>query len=711
MKKILLFVFFCVMILSTFGKSYTDSLVYCSPYFYYNIVDSTADGDSTIVQFYTYCDSLMVTHKWDFGDSTFSNEENPVHHFSQEHTVYQVCHEVIVDDISEYFCDEVQVIQHPLFCNADFSYEENTKVACICAGVFDFYDQSTGNIKSWSWDFGDGNGSEEQNPTHIYDIAGIYDVCLSIETYNGCHSYDHQFLIAGQPDCDIEISWNVLESYPPQYHFYSDVFDPRLVYSHYSHLPFDTDSSWYYLIIYNWDFGDGTSSDEPFPTHTYKNSGEYTVCLNVKYSNGTECEVCVTDYFEGGQIDWCGTRGTFYKSNNMCDHDFIITDEGQVLAINTIIPEIALYNGARIKFGYEAFPDTLDCYELDESVIITCIEVLYSECELTGTVMDYTGVDGCGYLIKLDNGTILEPVVVDTPFVFRDNQRVRLSYRELTEGASICMIGILAEITCIEETGDSIWPPPECEGEIILSTSFVMNSEECGGYASIDILSPCSAWFWPDYYDYSILWSTGETTSSIYGLCPGTLYFVTVTRSDGKTYTSAFSFFKLNSFIPAWSYYNSQNTYYFSLPVTSDYNVEWKFDDGTEANGTDIAYTFMQGGTHMVDLTVRDNEGNKVYSETIIISVVTNVKENSIGEIKAYPLPAGDILNIEYESPADFETSVILYNVAGQFLLDKKVSLITGLNHINLDVSDFKPGIYILMMNTPQGVIRHRINK
>jgi PKD repeat protein len=710
MKKFFLFVISLFIVHSSFGKSYIDSLYYCSPLFYYNIIGSTGGGDSTIIKFYNNCDSLLTfQHLWDFGDSTFSHEANPVHHFSHRRPVYDVCHEVFLDDMVEHYCEQVEITQSPLFCKADFRFEENTEVACACAGVFNFYDQSVGDIKSWKWDFGDGNVSEEQNPGHIYDMAGIYNVSLEIETYNGCHSYDHQFIVAGQQDCDFDISWNVLESYPPQYNFYSDVWDPRMVFSY---LPPETDSNWYNLIVYNWDFGDGCTSDETFSTHTYKKSGEYTVCLNVKYSNGTECEVCVTDYFEGGQIDSCSTRGTFYKSNNMCDHDFIITDEGKVLAIDEIIPEVALYNGARIVFDYEIFDDTLDCYELDKSIVITCLEVLPPFCEYTGTVKDYSWLDGCWYLIELDNGNILNPVIVDTPFVFRDNQRVRLSYLEVTGMVTACMKGITAEITCLEEIGnDTIWPPPECEGEIILNTSFIMNSEECGGYASVDILSTCSAWFWLDYYDYSILWSTGETTWHIYGLCPGTLYFVTVTRSDGKTYTSAFSFFKLNSFIPAWSYYKNQNTYYFSLPVTNDYNVEWKFDNGTELNGTDIAFTFMQGGTHFVDLTVTDSGGNMVYSETIIISVVTYIEGNPVNEMKVYPLPAGDILNIEYESPGNFETSIDIYNITGQFLLDKKTSLVTGLNHINLELSELKPGIYILIMNTPQGVIRHRINK
>ena len=42
-----------------------------------------------------------------------------------------------------------------------------------------FTDQSTdadGSIISWSWDFGDGATSTEQNPIHLYASAGIYTV-------------------------------------------------------------------------------------------------------------------------------------------------------------------------------------------------------------------------------------------------------------------------------------------------------------------------------------------------------------------------------------------------------------------------------------------------------------------------------------------------------------------------------------------------------
>lgn len=43
-----------------------------------------------------------------------------------------------------------------------------------------FTDLSTGSIVLWSWDFGDGNASTEQNPTHIYTEEGSYTVKLQV---------------------------------------------------------------------------------------------------------------------------------------------------------------------------------------------------------------------------------------------------------------------------------------------------------------------------------------------------------------------------------------------------------------------------------------------------------------------------------------------------------------------------------------------------
>ena len=42
-----------------------------------------------------------------------------------------------------------------------------------------FSDETPGDFDSWSWDFGDGSTSSEQNPTHVYTLPGPFTVSLT----------------------------------------------------------------------------------------------------------------------------------------------------------------------------------------------------------------------------------------------------------------------------------------------------------------------------------------------------------------------------------------------------------------------------------------------------------------------------------------------------------------------------------------------------
>ena len=51
--------------------------------------------------------------------------------------------------------------------------------------IFAFKDESLGKVEKWTWDFGDGTTSEEQNPVHQYNTAGHWTVVLIVENKNG----------------------------------------------------------------------------------------------------------------------------------------------------------------------------------------------------------------------------------------------------------------------------------------------------------------------------------------------------------------------------------------------------------------------------------------------------------------------------------------------------------------------------------------------
>lgn len=78
-----------------------------------------------------------------------------------------------------------------LACNTVFGqytadFTANTQYQCS-GGSIDFTDQSTpaDSVVGWTWNFGDGTTSTQQNPSHSYSATGVYDVQIIVEFNNG----------------------------------------------------------------------------------------------------------------------------------------------------------------------------------------------------------------------------------------------------------------------------------------------------------------------------------------------------------------------------------------------------------------------------------------------------------------------------------------------------------------------------------------------
>lgn len=81
-------------------------------------------------------------------------------------------------EIREIPCVSLPVTVSASPVSADFSFVNNS-------GTVSFTDLST-NATSWFWDFGDGNTSTQQNPTHTYNPVGNYTATLTINGQNDC---------------------------------------------------------------------------------------------------------------------------------------------------------------------------------------------------------------------------------------------------------------------------------------------------------------------------------------------------------------------------------------------------------------------------------------------------------------------------------------------------------------------------------------------
>lgn len=116
---------------------------------------------------------------WDFGDGNTSTMQNPVHTYATDGS-YTVCLTVTDACGTDSTCMTVTVSS--CTSGAAYSFVDN-------GFTVDFTDVSvTNGTTTWAWDFGDGNTSTLQNPSHTYAANGTYTVCLTITDSCGTDS-------------------------------------------------------------------------------------------------------------------------------------------------------------------------------------------------------------------------------------------------------------------------------------------------------------------------------------------------------------------------------------------------------------------------------------------------------------------------------------------------------------------------------------------
>ncbi len=147
----------------------------------------------------------------------------------------------------------------------------------------DFTDTSSdtdGGIASWSWDLGDGNASNVQNPSHSYAADGSYVVQLTVTDDDGAPDTTSQIVTVS--------SGGGAGNAAPVANFAYDC-DGR-------NCAFDSSASTddQDITAHGWDFGDGSGSNEPNPVHIYASQGNYTVVLTVYDQQGESGTVSAT---------------------------------------------------------------------------------------------------------------------------------------------------------------------------------------------------------------------------------------------------------------------------------------------------------------------------------------------------------------------------------------------------------------------------------
>ena len=136
-----------------------------------------------------------------------------------------------------------------------------------------FFDASDGVVDDWFWTFEGGNPSTstETDPEVTFDDPGTYDVTLEVSNSVGATTITLEDYITVHPDPIAEFTYtaNELQISFLNLSQFGDEFE--------------------------WDFGDGSSSNEMDPVHWYVEDGAYEVTLTVTNECGTDVYILLLD--------------------------------------------------------------------------------------------------------------------------------------------------------------------------------------------------------------------------------------------------------------------------------------------------------------------------------------------------------------------------------------------------------------------------------
>lgn len=222
------------------------------------------------------------SYQWAFGDGNTSTLEDPVHQYATSGT-YNVTL-TVTDNIANCVSEEVQTI---LITDVNVDFTSPDTVGCAPFTVRFTNLSTTGAGISYAWTFGPGQTSTLASPTITIQTPGFYNIRLSVTDTNGCVTTltKTAFIKAYDvtPDFDANITYGCLPAPIIQFNDLS------------------TTTNGSTLSAWQWNFGDGGTSNVQNPLYPYNTAGLFDVSLKVTNDKGCVDSLTKPDFIDINQ--------------------------------------------------------------------------------------------------------------------------------------------------------------------------------------------------------------------------------------------------------------------------------------------------------------------------------------------------------------------------------------------------------------------------
>ena len=621
------------------------------------------------INFYDITEGNVTERYWDFGDGHTSTEQNPMFVFTyplgspnvKVNPYRTISLTIVSDSCKSTVSKTINIFEIAdstyQYCKAIFRYYELERDSISETVKIKFDNFSEGEELSYFWQFGNGSTSTEKEPVVDFNLTEKeYKVCLTVTSADSCSDImcdavyiNPPVIIPNDPECSVTFGYEKED-------LLMNPLPSMLVNFYYKSSTEVTE--WY------WDFGDGTTSNEPNPAHIYyqtaiadsvlsdsiyylESNPFRTVCLTVKTANGCKVSTCETiqviDY--NPEPERCLVYFKYYQPDN------IVT-----------IPEVVPIRLVDVSEGdvisrFWRFEDGSVSTEKEPLVMFDIFQPVHKAC-LTVTFADSCTNTFCDY-VYLNTGIIDTVVIVE----------------------------------------------PACPYYIKVDGGFPIELSSCAGWASARVYLNDSL-VEPEI----ISWSTGDETPTVEGLCPTETYTVKALMPDGCAVWTNFILSADGTITPVspinWWLSGERENLYVRSDAREGLKVEWRLCDGTIVEADSIPLDAINCGGDMSNMIVKDSLGNVVYSEMIALKgTATGIEVTKGPEVKLWPNPVSNKLNIRYAGKFQNDISVEICDIMGKLILKEIFYDISDGYEFSINTESLNSGIFILRISSEKEIL------
>jgi PKD repeat protein len=566
-----------------------------------------------------------------------------------------------------------------------------------CLGVqLDLNFQVEGNYLEYQWQVNTGNGWENVPSSNLY--IGSKTASLTINS--------------PAPVMD-GFFYRCLVSSPCISELYSDEVELQLVnpsQSDFQVTPIGNGSYQFQnnsqnATAYLWDFGDGTTSDEENPTHSYADFGNYMVTLTAfgpcgedEFTYNLTVAVAPTAAFSFQNSGVCAPQTVQFENQSSSNAtSFVWHFPGGIPASSTAASPTVNYSNAGLYDVTLIASNAVgnDTFTLTQAIEVGGTPVVdfgVGVSNLTVTFVNLSLNASLGYLWNFGDGTTSNEANPVHTFPAQSNYQVTLTaYNACGEATLTLSIPTgalpLAQFSANAKSG--------CDPLVVQFENQSSGSNLTGYF-----------WEFPGGLPPT---STEEHPTVNYNQ-PG-LYAVklTATNALGNHAVEQANYIQVfPTPIADFTYQLDGYTVNFSNATTGGGNFTWDFGDGTTSQAENPSHQFNGPGNYDVMLTASNmNCGSAISYSVFLMPLATGESELSKHSFVVYPNPVHDILSLVFHEKDNMVGRIRLQNASGQVLQ----SFDFQGNNLTLNMDGYSNGIYLIEVSTGEATLTRQVVK